>query len=63
MCVVGRWSLLVATSQAAVSGHHAELMVGGGCAPTDHVPSAAACGADQAISHACLVANLDQQTG
>ena len=35
---------------------------GGGCAPAEHVPSAAACWADRAISHACLVANADQQT-
>ena len=48
---VGRWSVLVATSPADASGQYAEAHGGGGCALAEHVPSAAACWADRALSY------------
>ena len=60
---VGRWRLLVATRPGAASGHHMAAHGGSGCAPEDHVPSAAASWRAQRTATACLVANSDQQTG
>ena len=48
---------------AAVSGYRAGAPGGGGCAPEEHVPSAAANWGVRRTAAVLLVANSDQQTG
>ena len=59
-CVSGR---AVASPGRHQAGHHMGAHGGSGCAPEDNVPSAAASWRAQRTAPACLVANLDQQTG
>ena len=53
----GRWSLLVTTSLDAASGHHTGAHGGGGCALSEHVPTAAASWGVRATAATCVVAN------